>query len=113
MDTDQPQTVIAIYRVQPEREQDFMAVLRQHHPTLKKVGLVTDDPPVIYRGEEEGRPILFEIFRWKNAQAPATAHELPEIMAIWEPMGAMAEERGGRPKFEFPHVERLELKYDA
>jgi hypothetical protein len=31
-------------------------------------------------------------------------------MAIWEPMGNLCEDRDGRPKFEFPHVERLDHK---
>jgi hypothetical protein len=32
-------------------------------------------------------------------------------MAIWEPMGMFCEERDGRPKFEFPHVELLDVAH--
>jgi hypothetical protein len=105
-----PQTVIAIYRVRAEREAEFFDVLSRHHPTLLAVGLVTPEPPTVYRGEERGGgPIVFEIFHWKDAKAPDTAHQLPEVMAVWEPLGAMCEERNGKPKFEFPHVERTDL----
>ncbi len=105
-----PETVIAIYRVRADQEAAFFAILAKHHPALHGVGLVTDEPPVVYRGEEkDGQPIVFEIFTWKDGDAANTAHQLPEVMAIWEPMGEMCEERGGKPKFEFPHVERVTL----
>ena len=104
-----PATVIAIYRVQAEREQEFLALLRKHHPTLQQLGLVTDEPPVIYRGTEKGKdePILFEIFSWKDGQMADRAHEMPEVMAVWEPMGALVEAREGKPAMQFPHVERI------
>jgi hypothetical protein len=107
-----PETVIATYRVRADKEQEFLAVLRQHYPTLKRLGLVTQDLPVIYRGAEKpgGPPTIWEIFTWKDGEAPNLAHHLPEVMAIWEPMGKFCEERDGRPKFEFPHVERLDHK---
>ena len=44
-----PETVIATYRVRADKEQEFLAVLRKHYPTLKNLGLVTDDVPVVYR----------------------------------------------------------------
>jgi len=106
--SDQPETVIAIYRVQAEYEERFRELLGRHHPTLHAAGLVTDEPPTIYRGEEEGRPILFEIFHWKNAEAPTIAHERPDVMAVWEPMGTLVEERDGRPGMLFPHVKRID-----
>ena len=105
-------TAICIYRVQAGKEDEFFGLLRKHYPALKGAGLATDDEPIIYRGaEQDGRPIIFEIFSWKNADAPKTAHQLPEVMAVWEPMGALVEERDGRPKFEFPHVEKVEMTF--
>ena len=104
-----PATVIAIYRVQPDREAQVLEPLNRHHPTLHGAGLVTDEPPTVYKNVEKGRPTYFEIFDWIDADAPRHAHETPEVMAIWEPMGACVEDRDGRPKFEFPHVERVAL----
>ena len=103
-------TVVATYRVIEGRKPDFLALLGQHHPTLLRLGLVTGEPPIVYSGEEQGGgAILFELFTWVDAKGPETAHETPDVMRIWEAMGSMCEERGGKPKFEFPHVERIEL----
>ena len=112
MSNDQPQTVIAIYRVRADQEDAFFELLKRHHPTLLELGLATEDPPVVYRGEERDPkgPIVFEIFSWKSADAPRVAHETPEVGQVWEAMGTMCEERGpGKPKFTFPHVERVEM----
>ncbi|MEQ8765236.1 MAG: hypothetical protein RL885_14980 [Planctomycetota bacterium] len=106
----EPETVIAIYRVQADREAEFFQVLAKHHPTLRAVDLVTEEPPIVYRGTEgDGAPIVFEIFTWKDGEAAETAHHMPEVMAVWEPLGEMCEQRGGKPKFEFPHVVRKSL----
>jgi hypothetical protein len=32
------------------------------------------------------------------------AHEHPEVLAIWEPMDTLCEQRNGKPNMEFPHV---------
>ena len=37
------------------------------------------------------------------------AHEHPDVLAIWEPMDPLLEERDGRTKWEFPHFERVSL----
>lgn len=103
-------TAVATYRVRADRLEDFFEVLRRHHPALLELGLATDEPPIVYRGkEQDGGPIVFEIFTWANERAPQIAHETPQVLQLWEPMGDMCEERGGRPRFEFPHVERVEL----
>lgn len=105
-----PQTVIAIYRVQAERLDAFLGLLAQHHPTLVRLGLATGEPPVVYSGaERDGKPIVFEIFRWADAEAAEKAHGSPEVLRLWEGLEALVEERGGIPKFEFPHVERIDL----
>ena len=101
-----PDTVIATYRVRPDREAAFRRLLASHHPTLLSLGLVTPEPPVVYRGEG---PTFYEVFTWKDADAPGIAHETPAVARVWEAMGTMVEERGGKPKWEFPHVERLDL----
>jgi hypothetical protein len=101
-------TVIATYRVRADREDAFRDLLDRHHPTLVRLGLATAEPPTIYRGlEKEGAPIYFEIFTWADPGAPGVAHEHPEVLALWEPMGEMVEDRETGPRFHFPHVERI------
>ena len=110
METTSPETVIAIYRVQAAKEGEFIALLVKHYPTLAKLDLVTATEPIVYRGNEQGGGlIVFEIFEWKDSKAAQTAHELPEVMEVWEAMGTMVEERDGKPKFEFPHVTKVDL----
>ena len=50
-----------------------------------------------------------ELLEWCDDGAPDRAHELPEVMAVWEPMGALCESRKGAPAMEFPSVETLQL----
>ncbi len=108
MSEDRPETVLCQYRVAPDGEAAFRKLLERHWPTLHKLDVVTDEPAVIYRGaDERDRPFFVEIFHWKSRKALEIAHEHPDVLAIWEPMDGLCESRDGRPKMEFPHVERV------
>jgi len=110
MAEERPETVICHYRVKGGCEEDFLALLQRHRPTLRRLGTVTDEPSRVYRGrDEQGRPTFWEIFDWRSAAAFEKAHQHPEVLAIWEPMDALCEPRDGRPNMEFPHVERVAL----
>lgn len=111
-------TSLCIYRVIPGKEAEFEALLQVHWPTLHRLGLATDEPSQIYRGHEvldrnhkEAGPVFYtEIFTWSQPDGPMRAHEVPEVMAVWEPMGALCESRGeGRPAMDFPGVTKLAL----
>lgn len=105
-----PETVICLYRVRAGSEKRFVELLARHWPTLRDLGLVTEEPARHFRGEEhDGAPLFVEIFDWVDARAAQRAHEHPEVMAIWEPMDGLTEMRGGRPNMEFPHVRRIEV----
>ena len=109
----QPVTVICTYRVKPGEEEAFVGLLERHWPTLRECGLVTDEPARVFRGQEQGGATTFnEIFAWKDERSPTTAHETPQIMAVWEPMGALCEARDGRPAMEFPHVQPVAMAFD-
>jgi quinol monooxygenase YgiN len=99
-----PVTVLCIYRPKKGQEKQFLALLKKHWPALKAAGLVSRELPQIYRATDKAKKIFFvEIFQWKDAQAPGAAHQMPEVMAVWEPMGALAEE------MNFSQMERLHL----
>jgi hypothetical protein len=109
-DMSQTETVICIYRVRPGREDEFQRLLARHWPTLRELGLASDAAPRHFRGaEQSGRPLFVEIFEWADAGVAGTAHEHPQVMAIWEPMDALTERRDGRPNMEFPHVQPLDV----
>ena len=97
--------VICNYRVAAGNEAQFEALLAKHWPTLNKLGLVEPTPSTIFKGVEQdnGQPIYFEIFDWREG-ASEQAHTQEEVMAIWGPMDALCEARGGKPNMEFPHV---------
>ena len=59
---------------------------------LTASGLCTDQPVRLYRAtdlERHGKPAPYfaETFEWKTAAAAGVAHQTPEIMSVWEPMG--------------------------
>lgn len=90
---DQPVRMLVMYKVKPGSEDAFVPLLRKHWPALRAVGLATETPVRAYRGEPKrghGELSVFvELFEWKNAEAPDLAHQMPEVMAVWEPMGPM------------------------
>lgn len=101
---------LCTYRVKKGKEGEFERLLGSHWPTLKKLGLVTGEKPLHFRGVDEARGTFYvEILSWKDEAGPTTAERLPEVMAIWERMGALVEPRLNRPPMEFPHVERLRI----
>ena len=103
-----PTTVHCTFRVKEGCEVRFRDLQRDHWPTLRKLGLVTEDEPAVYRGmDAEDRLFFIEIFTWASPEAVERAHRHPEVMAIWEPLEAVCEARDGQPNMEFPHVERV------
>ena len=73
-----PETVVAIYRVRESELDPFMQLLTEHWPTLRRLDLATDEPPTVYRGkEDDGGPIVFEIFTWATAEAPGVSTPAP------------------------------------
>ena len=101
------QTVICTYRVRADAEEAFLDLLRRHWLTLHELGFVTDETSVVYR-EVAAQPTYVEIFTWAEGGFEQ-AHEHPAVLAIWEPMDPLLEERGGQPKWDFPHFEQVTL----
>jgi hypothetical protein len=106
-------TSLCIYRVKSGSETAFRRLLEKHWPTLRRVGLAADVPSTVYQGSEgEAAPIFVELLHWRDEHGADRAHELPDVMAVWEPMGMLCEARDGRPPMEFPRVERLEIRFE-
>lgn len=101
------QTVICTYRVRPEAEESFLKLLSRHWHTLHDLGFVTDDESLVFRQLDE-RPTYVEIFTWV-AGGFELAHDHPDVVAIWEPMEPLLEDRDGLQKWEFPHYERVSV----
>ena len=103
-------TTICYYRVKAGLEAEFTQLLRRHWPTLHSLGLVSEEEPRHYRGmEADGSPFFVEIFSWKTSESAGQAHQIADVMAIWEPMDKLTEARDGRPNMEFPDVQPISL----
>ena len=100
---------VCTFRVKQGADEQFEELLNRHWPTLRRLGLATERPTQLFKGEEKdaGR-VYVEIFEWASEQHSARAHEMPEVLAIWEPMGALVEARGSRPAMDFIHVTDLQ-----
>jgi hypothetical protein len=106
-------TSLCIYRVKSGAEAKFKKLLAKHWPTLKRVGLAADVPSTFYQGTEgDKQPVFVELLNWKDRHGAERAHEIPDVMAVWEPMGKLCESRDGRPAMEFPVVEPIEVRFE-
>ena len=102
------ETVICTYRVRSETESPFVDLLSRHWRTLRELDFVTDEESLVFRGHDGGLTYV-EVFTWVEGGFDQ-AHEHPAVLAIWEAMEPLLEERDGLPRWEFPHYERVALQ---
>ncbi len=100
------ETVICTYRVREGSQAAFETLLSKHWQTLHELGFVTGDESLVLRHHEESTYV--EIFTWLDGGLDQ-AHRHPDVLAIWEPMEPLLEDRDGRPKWEFPHYRPVTL----
>ena len=72
--------VIAVFRPKPGKDADLMDCMRDHQPTLRAEGLVTDRPAYVMRASDGA---LLEVFEWKSQAAIDAAHANPRVQALW------------------------------
>src|SRR5688572_11598045 len=83
-----PVDIVVIYRAKKGHEDELEVLVRGHGPLMERIGLCGPKPAEVWRTvDRQGNVAFVEHFQWKDAQAPQTAHQLPEVMAVWEPMG--------------------------
>jgi hypothetical protein len=93
MSQSDPVTMLVIYKAKQGAEDALYALVEKHWPTLNELGLVTQQPPKIWRATgKDGRVSWVEIFQWKDGSSSGIAHQSPEVMSIWEPMGAVLDD---------------------
>lgn len=85
-----PVSMLCIYELNKGAEDQFCRLWKAHWPTLDRVGLAGPEPVKLWRGENKRGDVTYtETFQWKDADAPRTAHQTPEVMKVWEPMGPL------------------------
>ena len=84
----QPVKMLVTYRPKEGKGAELFELVKKHLPALKRVGLLADEPTAIYRATDKrsGKSYFVEMFSWRDEEAPGIAHQLPEVMAVWEPM---------------------------
>ena len=74
-------------------------------PQYREALLVSDDVPhLIFHNKDKDRGVFYvETFPWADEDAMNRAHQMPEVGAVWGPMG------DGYSSMEFPTVEEVQL----
>ncbi|WP_229679050.1 hypothetical protein [Dyella caseinilytica] len=72
--------MIVAYRPKPGREEDLDALVREHVPCLRALGLVTERPAQAMRAKDG---TVVEVFEWANGAIEA-AHNSSRVADLWE-----------------------------
>ena len=89
-----PVTNIVTYVPKQGKEAELLALVKKHEPALRAADLVTPEPFRVWKAFDirKNRTSFIEYFQWKDGQASNLAHQTPEVMAVWEPMGPVLED---------------------
>ncbi|WP_375383607.1 hypothetical protein [uncultured Sphingomonas sp.] len=79
--------VIVAYRPKPGKEDELLALTRDHVPELRRLGLATDRTTLVMRSKDG---IIVEVLEWLDGAINA-AHTNPDVLAMWERYGAVCE----------------------
>lgn len=85
---------LVTYVAKKGTEDQLLALVKKHEVALRKVGLVTSEPFKVWKALNirSGEVSIVEYFEWKDGKASDVAHQTPEVMAVWEPMGPVLED---------------------
>jgi hypothetical protein len=77
--------VIVAYKPLPGCEAALEALVRDHAPFLRGLGLVTERAPILMRGKDG---TIVEVFEWRKGGVEA-AHAHPQIGELWAKYAAV------------------------
>ena len=102
--------VLVAYRPKPGKTADLHAVVREHVPILRGLGLATDRPAVAMSAADG---TVVEVFEWVSEEAVKKAHSDPAVLAMWERFGACCDivpySSLAEAKEMFPHFNPIDL----
>ena len=80
---------LVTYVAKPGSEAKLLELVKKHEVALRKTGLVTAEPFKVWKAFNirSGEHSVVEYFEWKDGKSSDVAHQTPEVMAVWEPMG--------------------------
>lgn len=76
--------VIAMYRPKDGKGAELKAQIKEHLPTLRRLGLATEREPLVLLASDG---TYLEIFEWTSVEAVEAAHTHPEVAEMWEDFG--------------------------
>ena len=93
MATSNPVMMLVTYTPKMGCEAELVDLLKKHWSTLRRLDLVTPAPGKLWRASDKdsGRVRFLEMFEWADATSSDIAHQTPDVMAVWEPMGPLLE----------------------
>lgn len=98
------ETVLSTFRPRAGQEDELLKTMNQNWSTLRKLGLVLQEPHLILRGKDDaGKTIFVEILTWRDHEA--ADHVPAEVQTIWNQLQSLVEERNGHKGIEFPEFE--------
>jgi quinol monooxygenase YgiN len=83
-----PRAVLASFKPKPGKEAALLEVVREHVPTLQRLGLATERPSLVMRAADG---TIVEAFVWRSSAAIDAAHQHPEVLAMWQRFEAACE----------------------
>ncbi len=85
--------IVCRYLLKPGKQDEFEELLVGHWQVLHDAGLATKEPARLFRASDKAGNVAFiEMFSWREAASAQTAHETPQVMQLWEPMGALCQD---------------------
>lgn len=106
---DSPETVLATFRAKADQLKAFLQLMPKYRAALREDNLVTANPYLLLQGDEDGKPIVVEVFSWGNHDIPE--HVPPEIQAYWNRINSMVEDRNGHKGIEFPEMHLVHSQF--
>jgi hypothetical protein len=98
------ETVLSTFRPRTGKEDELLKTMNQNWATLRRLGLVLQEPHLILRGKDDaGKTIFVEILTWRDHEA--ADHVPAEVQTIWNQLQSLVEERNGHKGIEFPEFE--------
>lgn len=98
------ETVLSTFRPRAGKEDELLKTMGENWSTLRKLGLVLQEPHLVLRGKDDGGKTIFvEILTWRDHEA--ADHVPAEVQAIWNRLQSLVEQRNGHSGIEFPEFE--------
>jgi len=73
--------VICAYKPKPGKDGDLLAIVKEHVPILRSVGLATERIPHIMKA---GDGTIVEVFEWVSSKSIEEAHKNPVVLDMWK-----------------------------